>query len=342
MQPTSLETSVQTTTENRAPDAPRVSLSVVIPVSERADRLAELHRQLSAAVADAAEAYEIIYVVDGPRSDVLDELRKLQGRDGSVQLILLNRWFGEATALAVGLDRARGETILTVPSYPQAESSEFARLIEAFGQGDEDLLVARRYPRVDSRFNRLQSAVFHWIVSFLTGTRYHDVSCGLRIMNGSVAHGVDLYGDLHRFFPLLAFQKGFRVAELPVRQSRDDAGRRVHGPGVYLRRLLDILTLFFIFKFTKKPLRFFGLVGSGVFSVGGAILLYLGAFRLFQFGPIANRPLLILGTLLIVLGLQLFSIGLLGEIVIFTHAKSVKDYRVREIREQPGDRDGAD
>ena len=152
-------------------------------------------------------------------------------------------------------------------------------------------------------------------------------------MKREVAEEVHLYGALHRFFPLLAYQRGFKVTEVPVRQSPHDTRPRVYRPGVYLRRLLDLFTLFFLFKFTKKPLRFFGLIGSGLFGAGAIITGYLGLYRLLGFGGIAGRPLLILGVLLIALSIQIFSIGLLGEIIIFTHAKQMKDYIIEDILE---------
>ncbi|HXV77942.1 MAG TPA: glycosyltransferase [Candidatus Polarisedimenticolaceae bacterium] len=324
------------------PPAERVALSVVIPVSERVDRLVETHRRLVEVLAKLDKSHEIIYVLDGPHPAVIEQLNEAKRRDTTVHLITLNRWFGEAAALAVGFERSVGETIITLPSYPQVEPAELPRMLAAYEQGDVDLLIARRDPRVDSRFNRLQSRVFHGLTRWLTGTHYRDVSCGVKLMKRSVAAEVEIYGDLHRFFPLLADQRGFKVEEIAVPQSPEDAGRRIYRPGLYLRRLLDLLTLFFIFKFTKKPLRFFGLLGSGLFGAGGAILIYLAAYRLLQFGPIANRPLLILGALLIVLGLQLFSIGLLGEIVIFTHAGGAKDYQIREVRQGGGRFPGSD
>jgi hypothetical protein len=176
------------------------------------------------------------------------------------------------------------------------------------------------------------SWLFHQLVRKLTQTTYHDITCSLRAMRRQVAEEVPLYGDLHRFFPLLASQRGFKVAELPVRQGRHDIRRGPYGPGMYLRRLLDILTVFFLFKFTKTPLRFFGLLGSELFIAGAIVVGYLGLYRLFAFGGIAGRPLLILGALLMMLGAQLFSIGLLGELLIFTHAHG-QDYQVDEILE---------
>jgi hypothetical protein len=211
--------------------------------------------------------------------------------------------------------------------------SEIHRVLAALGEGDTDLVVSRRFPRIDSLFNRCQGKVFHWMVRFLTGTIYQDISCGLRAMKHRVVDEVQLYGDLHRFLPLLAFQRGFKVVEIPVQQHRFDVKQRIQSPGVYLRRIIDIFTLFFLFKFTSKPLRFFGLVGSSLFVGGGLITSYLGIYRILGFGGIADRPLLILGVLLIVLGIQLFSIGLLGEIIIFTHARTTKEYQVREVLE---------
>ena len=179
--------------------------------------------------------------------------------------------------------------------------------------------------------------LFHQLIRKLTQTTYHDITCSLRAMRRQVAEEVHLYGDLHRFFPLLAYQRGFKVVELPVRQSRHDLKRRPYGPGMYLHRLLDILTVFFLFKFTKKPLRFFGLVGSELFIAGAIIVGYLGLYRLFEFGGIAGRPLLILGALLMMLGAQLFSIGLLGELLIFTHRTSRIIRSMRSWSDPPRD-----
>ena len=217
-------------------------------------------------------------------------------------------------------------------SYFQVEPHEIHDLIQKLVEDDQDLVIGWRHPRIDAFFNRVQSRVFHWLVRILTGTSYHDVSCGLRVMTRRVVEEVRLYGDLHRFFPLLAHQRGFKIAEVPVQQSPHDAARRMHRPGVYLRRFLDILTLFFLYKFTKKPLRFFGLVGSGILGAGAIITGYLGLDRLLGV-PLAGRPLLVLGVLLMVFGVQLFSIGLLGEIIIFTHARGVKEYQTRDILE---------
>jgi glycosyltransferase involved in cell wall biosynthesis len=307
-----------------------VQLSIVIPVSGRRGDLRDIYNQYVKEVSATGHCYECIFVLDGPDVAALQTLRALKLEHPEIQVIAFNRWFGEATALAIGLERSRGAVVLTLPSYFQVEPCEIRRLLEQLKQGGYDMVVAWRHPRIDSLFNRVQARAFRWLVTVLTGTRYHDVSCGLRVMKRKVIEEIRLYGELHRFLPLLAYEQGFKVAELAVQQSRFDVARRMYEPGIYLRRLLDVLTLFFLVKFTKKPLRFFGLVGSAVSLTGVVILGYLGLYRLLG-GPIAGRPLLILGVLLTVLGLQLFSIGLLGELIVFTHARDRKDYQIEEI-----------
>ena len=308
-----------------------VEISVVVPVSERHDNLRDLYTQYSRELSIYGCPYEFIFVLDGPQDEALQALKQLKKEYQHIKVIALNRWFGEATALAVGFEHASGAIILTLSSYFQVEPHEVHRMLKKLVADKYDLVISRRCPRIDSLFNRVQSWVFHRLTQMLTGMKYHDISCGLRAMKRKVTREIRLYGDLHRFIPLLAYQQGFKIAEVPVQQSPHDLKRRIYTPGVYLRRLLDILTLFFLFKFTKKPLRFFGLVGSGLFGAGALITGYLGVYRLLRLGAIADRPLLMLGILLMVLGVQLFSIGLLGEIIIFTHARDTKDYQVEEI-----------
>lgn len=308
-----------------------VDLSVVIPISEHHDDLRELYLCCVKELSAGGQTYEFIFVVDGPKHEAIKALKELKREYPDIKVITLNRPFGEATALSAGFDKAKGTVILTLAPYFQVELHEVTKMLKQLAEDGNDLVISWRYPRIDSRFNRLQSRVFQWLTRILTGTKYHDISCGLRAMKCKVAQEIHLYGDLHPFFPLLAYQRGFKVTEIPVQQSRHDTKRRVYGPGVYLRRILDILTIFFLFKFTKKPLRFFGLVGSGVFGAGSIITGYLGVYRLLNLGPIAGRPLLILGVLLIVLGIQLFSIGFLGEIIIFTHARKTKEYTIDKL-----------
>ena len=153
----------------------------------------------------------------------------------------------------------------------------------------------------------------------------------MRLINSRVLSEFVLYGDLHRFIPIFALQRGIKVKEVIVSQRREDTQVRLMAPGIYLRRALDILTLFFLVKFTKKPLRFFGLIGSSFFLSGLTIALYLSILKLFFALALGNRPLLLLAILLIVFGIQIFSLGLIGELILFSHAKEISDYKIEEI-----------
>jgi glycosyltransferase involved in cell wall biosynthesis len=309
-----------------------VELSVVVPVCQSGDDFGKLCHQYLQELSAMGLPYEFIFVLKPDNYEALQTLRKLKTEYPRVRVIVLHRWQGEATALSVGFEKAEGMVIITLPSSFQVEPSEVRRVLKNLFEDGPDMVIAWRHPRTDSRLNRALSWLFHQLIRKLTQTTYHDLTCGLRAMKRKVAEEVHLYGELHRFFPLLAHQRGFRVVELPVQQCRHHAQRRFHVPGMYLRRLLDILTVFFLFKFTKRPLRFFGLVGSQLFVAGAIVVGYLGLYRLLEFGAIAGRPLLILGALLIIVGAQFFSIGLLGELLIFTHAHA-QDYQVHEILE---------
>jgi glycosyltransferase involved in cell wall biosynthesis len=333
MEMTKAVVSVNDMQEKERSSEQAVQLSVVIPVSGRCGDLRDIYLRHAKEIWSTGHSCEFIFVLDGPDQAILQSLRTLKLEHPDIHVIASNRWFGEATALAIGLERSRGSVILTLPSYFQVEPAEIPRLLECLDKGGYDMVVAWRHPRIDSFFNRLQAGVFRWLVAVLTGIQYHDVSCGVRVMNRKIIQEVRLYGDLHRFLPILAYEQGFKVSEIPVKQSVLDLARRIYKPGIYLRRILDAFTLFFLVKFTKKPLRFFGLVGSGASLTGAAILGYLGLYRLLGYGAIAGRPLLTLGVLLTILGLQLFSIGLLGELIVFTHARDRKDYQIEEILE---------
>ena len=311
--------------------SPHVELSVVVPISERHDDLQQLYINYSSELSSFGLSMEFIFVLDGPHDSAFGILNELKRTHEDIRVIQLNHWVGEAAALSVGFENAKGRFVVTLASYFQIEPFEMKRILGKVIDDGDDLVVSWRSPRIDSLFNRAQSKVFHLLTNMLTGQSFHDISCGARAMKAQVAKEVPLYGDLHRFFPLLAFRRGFKISEVQVQQSQSDRGIRLHRPGVYLRRLLDLLTLFFLFKFTKKPLRFFGLLGVGLFSIGSVITGYLGVERLFWGVGLSGRPLLIAAALMMVLGAQLFSVGLLGEIIIFTHFRGTKEYQVREI-----------
>ncbi len=313
---------------------PRVS--VVMPlVQESAEFLPRVHA-VRAALEESGRAFELLVVVDGRESPLLPELRRLRDENrGLLSLVVLSKKFGESTALMAGFRNARGEQILALSENAQVEASSLMGAVERLDEDGVDVVVGRRYPRRDSVFNRAQSAAFHWVVQRLTGTRFRDLSCSVWAMKRAVAEELTLYGDLHRFIPILAANLGFEVQEVDMQHRLQKRRWQMFGPGAYFRRLVDALTVFFLVRFTRKPLRLFGAVGLLAAAAGSGVTLYLGIYRLLGFGPIADRPLLLLGLLLIVVGIQSISIGLLGEMIIFTHARKATQYRVEEIIESP-------
>jgi len=309
---------------------PSVSVSVIIPVTERHDDLGEIYRVHAEVLNRLGHTFEFIFVIDGGFEKAADSLKPLVAQGEPIRMVNLHRSFGEATALMVGFEEAKGEKVITLSSYLQVIPEGLAKVLQMI-EKDYDLVVAIRSPRVDSWLNRIQTFGFHALIRWMTGVRFRDISCGLKGIRRRVLREIQLYGDLHRFLPLLAYQRGLRVAEVDIPQHGADSRTRVYHPGLYIRRLLDILTLVFLFKFSKKPLRFFGLIGAGLFGGGVLISFYLGIERILGMTALSNRPLLILGVLLMVLGVQIGAIGLLGEMIIFTHARKMKDYTIERF-----------
>ena len=310
-------------------------VSVVVPVVERYGDLAQLHEEIAAALGRLGKSCEFIYVVNEHLREVVPTLRRLQERPGEeISIVLLGGPFGESAALTTGFAKARGESIVTLASYFQVEPAGLERAFQEPEDG-ADLVVGRRHPRIDSLFNRAQSRLFHGIVNHLTRSRFHDLSCGFKVLRKRVARELNLYGGLHRFIPLLALDRGFLVREIALPQRQEDRATRYFGTSTYLGRLLDILNIFFLTKFTRTPLRFFGLVGAALFSAGVLIDLVVVIEKVFFATGLSDRALLLFGVLLMVLGVQTLSLGLIGEIIIFTHARNIRDYKIAEVIRGP-------
>jgi glycosyltransferase involved in cell wall biosynthesis len=308
-------------------------LSVVIPVVDRVDDLEELYASYERALERLGWSYEVVFVVDGHAQAAVAPLKAFQPSSRSkFSIVRLAKAFGEATALSVGLSQASGEWVLTLPAYHQVEPGSLRLLFEAVG--DNDMLVVRRWPRVGGSVEGWRRQAFHSLIRKLTGESYSDLGCNVRLFKRAMMAEIALYGDQHRFLPILANRQGFTVQEIDLPQSPKDRFRGRYGLTDYLHRLLDIVTLFFLVRFTKKPLRFFGMVGSVVLAFGGLIVLLVVIQRIFFTMPLADRPALLLGSLLVVLGVQVFALGLIGELIIFTHAGNLKEYKIAEIIER--------
>lgn len=306
-------------------------VSVIVPISIRHAEIKALHAQYRDSLSRIGRSYELIYVVDGVFGDVIAGLEDLLKAGERLTAVYLTRTFGESTALMAGFEYATGQIIVTLPAYYQIEPAEIGKLISAVGPAD--IVVSRRWPRVGGLLERARRWMFHTLVRWMTGFDLHDLGCSARAMRRQVLEEVVLYGDQHRLLPVLADRQGFRVLEMEVKQSSLDRYEGGYRTREYAHRLLDLFAVFFLVRFTKKPLRFFGMVGATILCIGSALVLYLVADRLIIGEPLANRPALLLSSLLVVLGLQLFALGLLGELIIFTHARGMKDYQVDRVIE---------
>ena len=305
-------------------------VTVIVTVVERPEPLDELYREYAAVLESCGRSYEFIFVAHPFFREMLEPLLAL-ARDGApVRTIESPRSIGETALLRMGLAESRGSIVVTVPAYRQVQPSAIRELLAAV-DGGVDLAVARRWPRVDARVNRLQHLALHLTAGRLANGTLHDVACGVRAARRDVLQDIPLYGDFARFLPLLAIYNGYNVVEVASEQHASDLASRVYRPGVYVRRLIDILGLYFLLRFTEKPLRFFGLIGAVLAGVGGIALLVMFVQRLLG-QPLGDRPLLLLAVLLATLGVQAIALGLVGEMIVHFNASRRRSYRLREPR----------
>lgn len=309
------------------------TVSVLVLVSERPVALDEFYEIYAAPFKALGRPYEFIFITEPAFCGRMDVLADLAERGEPIRIVEPGQTAGEANLLKLGLHHARGETIVTLPAYYRVEPGALPQLLDALDD-DTDLVVARRWPRRDSLINRIQTRALHALLGRLSRGKIHDVGSGVRAMRRHLLEEIPLYGDFYRFFPLLVIREGFRVTEVNSPQHSRDVAPRVYAPGVYLRRLLDVLGLFFLLRFTEKPLRFFGLLGSALFAAGGATLFVLLVQRFLGQG-IADRPLLLVGVLLMVLGVQAIALGLIGEIIVYLHSPRRRPYRVASLPSRP-------
>ena len=327
-------------TESR-PAMPRKSVegaavSVIVPVTSPAAQVREVVIALTAELERLGRDHEFILVFDGVRGAAWQEAQALVGP--RVQVIGLQQSFGESVCLSAGYEKARGRILITSPQYVQIDPSAVERMLAEIDRG-ADFVTPWRHPRVDPWLNRLQSVVFSWITRRIIHVKIRDMNCTFRAFRREVLDDLHLYGDMYRFLPALAFRQGFKVQELEVRHLREWGGAGLFGIGVYARRLLDVVGMLFLAKFTLKPLRFFGALGGALAFLGTIVCLEIGIEHLLVKGGIYNRPLFMIGFLMIVLGVQIIGFGLVGEIIIYTQARNLREYRVDKIWERKDDDD---
>lgn len=313
-----------------AADSGRPSVSVLVLVAGRPEPLLDLYQELADGVRQVCEHFEFVFVVEQKFLELSATLVELAARGEPIRVARVGQTLGQTGMLREGLSHSRGSIILTLPSRRRVETAALGSLIRAVEAG-ADVAVARRRRRQDSWANRAQSYVFHALVAGAVGRTARtigDLTSGVRAMRRDVLDRVPLYGESARFLPLLALRDGYSVVEVPASQHPSDHRNPLPSPLIYLRSLFDLLSLFFVLRFTEKPLRFFGLAGTVVLLPGALILAVLFVQRLGG-QAIADRPLLLLGVLFVVLGIQMVALGLIGEIIVHLHAAERPSYRLR-------------
>ena len=303
-------------------------ISAIIPVAERVDDIENLLNVYHDVLDGINRPFEIICVLDGKFANLQSNVKRLSDKFGDLSVIVFSRTFGESAALSAAITHAKYDLVLTLPSYEQVESSDIPILLKHIDAAD--IVVARRWPRKDSGINRFSNKAFHAILRWMTGVSFRDIGCGVRLIRKRVFDEIAVYGDQHRFLPVLADHRGFTVVEVDLPQANSDSGTRIYAPRVYVSRILDLIGVFFLARFTKKPLRFFGMIGSIMGTVGVAILTVAVIQRYFFNIALADRPVLLLGSLFLVLGVQLFALGLVGELIIFTSGRDLNEYAIEE------------
>jgi len=313
----------------------QLELSVVIPIYNEQDNIEQLYRDLKQVLEGLAKSYEIVAVDDGSTDSSFEVLRELHRGDDLLKVVRLRRNFGQAAAFAAGFDRAVGEIIVSMDADLQFDPADISKLLDKISEGFDIVSGWRADRRETFLTRRLPSMAANWLISRITGVELHDYGCSLKAYRSEVIRNVRLYGELHRFIPALASSIGVHLAEVPVSHYPRRHGKSKYDLSRTLTVILDLLTVKFLLSYATRPMHVFGLLGMLSLAVGTVIAAYLSFIRLFLDSPIANRPLLLLAMLLIFVGVQLVTMGLLGELTIRTYheAQGKKIYVIREMLE---------
>lgn len=308
----------------------RPAVTVVIPIYNEEESIPALYERLTGALDALNLPYEMIAVDDGSRDRSFALLRERALGDPRLRVVRLRRNFGQTAGFSAGFERARGDVVVTIDADLQNDPADIGKLLQKIDEGF-DVVSGWRIHRQD-RFmsRRLPSVLANRLISGVTGLHLHDYGCSLKAYRREVVQDLQLYGELHRFIPAIASWQGVSVVELPVNHAARQWGKSKYGIGRTLRVIFDLLTVRFLLSYATRPMQIFGLIAALCGVVGGAILSYLAVLKLATNAPLADRPLLLLGVLLVVLAAQFIGIGLLGEMIVRAHGTQRSAYRVRE------------
>lgn len=309
-----------------------LDLSVVIPVYNEEDNIQPLYDELSVALDELGRSYEVIVIDDGSKDDSFNRLKAIHEKDSRWQIISFRRNFGQTAGMAAGFEASRGKTVVTIDADLQNDPRDIGKILDKMAEG-YDIVSGWRVDRKEPFFSRrLPSITANKLISRTTGVHLHDYGCTLKAYDHVVAKNVKLYGELHRFIPALASQIGVKVAEVPVNDRPRLHGSSKYGINRTFKVFLDLIAVSFYLSYFNRPLYVFGGIGFIVGAIGSVILTYLGFVRLILLQDIGDRPLLMLGILLVVLGVQMVTTGLVADMVMRTYHESQSKpiYHVRE------------
>ncbi len=327
------QTLVSTTDDNTTEQASAPSISVVIPLYNEEESIPHLYEKLTEALEAYGKPYEVIIVDDGSTDGSYPLLRQIAEQDKRFKIVRLRRNFGQTAAFAAGFDHARGDVIITMDADLQNDPADIPKLMEKIEEGF-DIVSGWRINRQDRFLDRkLPSMIANRLISNVTDVRLHDYGCSLKAYRAEVLREVRLYGELHRFIPALASQVGGAVTEVPVNHHPRRFGKSKYGISRTIRVILDLITVWFLGTYSTRPLHVFGTMGLVSAGMGVLLGLYLSFLKLVEGQNIGGRPLLLLAVLLVVVGVQLITMGLLAEMIIRTYHESQGKpiYVVREV-----------
>ncbi len=313
-----------------------LELSVLVPVYNEADSLRELHGEISAACTGLGVQYEVVFVDDGSRDGSAEVLDGLAEADPHVVVIHLRRNFGKSPALAAGFEYVRGSIVITMDADLQDDPAMIPEFVARIRAG-ADLVSGWKQQRHDPLDKTLPSRVFNAVLSRLSGVKLRDFNCGFKAYRAECVRELRVYGGFHRFLPVFAHDRGFRVEELVVRHRARKHGQSKFGSRRFFEGLLDLPTVLLLTRFRTRPLHFFGVPGALVMLVGIGLLTYLSVLWFMGY-PVGTRPLLTLGVLLTITGVQILCVGLVAEVIVRTTLGRAEVYAIRDVRRQDSTR----
>ncbi len=304
-------------------------ISVLVPVLDEAETIEELSTRVAAVLEAEGRSFELVFIDDGSRDGTSEQVRRVHLRDARVKLVRLRRNFGKAAALCAGIEHSSGRLVVTIDGDLQDQPEEIPRLLSKLEDEDLDLVSGWKRDRQDPMMKTLPSRLFNWATRKLAQVDLHDFNCGFKAYRREALEQISIYGELHRYIPVLASRRGFKIGEVRVAHQARLHGQSKYGLDRFYKGLIDLITVLFVTKYSRRPLHLFGAIGLGALGLGLAINTYL-AILWFLGQPLSSRPLLLLGVLLMVLGFQVLTTGLIGEMITLKNFKRSDSYLIKE------------